>query len=286
MLFPTPQSLVIATAVADAVAALAGHGEGAAPLAGATWIMRAPVRQEPFARSYVAIGMIDELRHIEISDREVVIGSCATHAQLAAALASVPECHALAIAAASAANPAIRQVATIGGNLCTAAFAASDLVPALLCLEADIELATMGGIERMPIDRFLAKRGDLATGTLLTRVIVPRNPLRSVHVRLPLRKAGDYPVAIVSLAADFKPAGAVENIRITVGSVESVARRWETLEAELAGRTLDPQTAFELAEAHAEAFKGRDGVEAPGWYRVKVLPSLVRRAAQALLNRS
>ena len=283
---PIHRSLIVANSVADAVAALADHGERAAPLAGATWIMRAPIRQEPFEPSYVAIGSINDLRRIEISDREVAIGSCVTHAQLDTALANVPECQAMKFAAASAANPAIRQLATIGGNLCTAAFAASDLMPALLCLDADIELATTNGMERMPIERFIAKRGDLASTTLLTRIIAPRRPVRSVHVRLPLRKAGDYPVANLSLAARLSPNGTVEDIRIAVGSVEPVARRWEALEVALVGRTLDPQMAFELAQTNNATFDGRDGIEAPGWYRVKVLPSLMRRAAHALLEPS
>ena len=259
-----------------------------APIAGATWIMRAPIRQEPFDRTYVAIGKIDELRRVDISGREIAIGACVTHAQLAAALANVPECNALTVAGRrAAANPAIRQVATIGGNLCTAGFAASDLVPALLCLDADIEVATPGWHRAdadCPIPREARQR--LPPATLLTRIIIPRNPARSVHVRLPLRKAGDYPVAILSLAAAIGPDGSIEAVRVAVGSVETVARRWETLEAELRGRRLDPQTAFELADANAATFEGRDGIEAPGWYRVKVLPSLVRRAAQALLERS
>lgn len=285
-MFPSHQNLVVARSVAEAVAALADRGDGAAPLAGATWVMRAPIRQESFARAYVAVGTIGELRRIEMTVAEIAIGASVTHAQLVEALADVPECHALTVAAASAANPAIRQVATIGGNLCAAAFAASDLTPALLCLDADIELATAGGFERMPMARFLAERGSLAPTTLLTRIIVPRNPARSAHARLPLRKAGDYPVAILSLAAEISPHGVVETVRIAVGSVEPVARRWEALEAELVGRALDPHRAFQLAEANATTFDGRDGIEAPGWYRIQVLPSLMRRAAQALLERA
>jgi len=285
-LIPTHQNLVAARTVAEAIAALAERGDQAAPIAGGTWIMRAPIRQQPFERAYVAIGTIGELRRVDVSGSEVAIGACVTHAQLAAALANAPECNALMVAAAASANPAIRQVATIGGNLCAAAFAASDLVPALLCLDAEIELATTAGTERLPIARFLAQRGNPGAAVLLTRIFVPRKAARSVHVRLPLRKAGDYPVAILSLAAAIRPDGRIETARVAVGSVEMVARRWETLEAELAGRPLDPQTAFELADANAASFEGRDGIEAPGWYRVKVLPSLMRRAAQALLESS
>lgn len=271
-----------ARTVADAVAALADRGPDGAPLAGATWIMRGPIRGERRALSYVAIAGIDELREVAVLDREVRIGACVTHADLAAALAPVPDCRVLAMAAESSANPAIRNMATIGGNLCTTGFAAADLVPALLCLDAEVELAGPAGDERMPLDRFLAVRADREPGRILRSVIVPRAARRSAHIRLPLRKAGDYPVAIVSLSAALDADGRATSLAIAVGSVEPVARRWRRLEDHFVGRPLDAQTAREQAAALCAEFTGRDGIEAPGWYRVKVLPALVGRAVQAL----
>jgi carbon-monoxide dehydrogenase medium subunit len=274
-------SFYVAVSVADAVAALAERGLAGVPMAGATWIMRAPLRHEGMEKSYVAISTIEELRRIEISDREIVIGACVTHAELADALASVPQCRALAQAAGSSANPAIRQVATIGGNLCTSAFSAPDLVPALICLGAETEFETARGSERVSVERFLEMRAGMEPGWLLRRVIVPRRPVSSAHIRLPLRKAGDYPVAIVSLAVALGAEGVVENARIAVGSVEAVARRWPGLEAALTGQAFDPHRAAEQAQDLCAEFVGRDGIDAPGWYRLKVLPSLVRRAVQA-----
>jgi carbon-monoxide dehydrogenase medium subunit len=97
-----------------------------------------------------------------------------------------------------------------------------------------------------------------------------------------LRKAGDYPVAIVSMAVALGPDGLVSSASVAVGSVEPVARRWRRLEADLVGHRLDSQWAADKAESCAGDFHGRDGVEAPGWYRVKVLPALVRRAIDAI----
>lgn len=273
----------MAASLADAVAALADRGRVGAPLAGATWIMRSPLRggRQP-ALSYVAISRIDELRRVEIGEAEIAIGACVTHAELPSALADVPGCAALVQAAGGSANPAVRHVATVGGNLCAADFAAADLVPALICLGAVVELTSPAGVERVPVERFLGLRTQLAAGTVVSRVVVPRGMLRSAHCRLPLRKAGDYPVAIVSLAVELGADGRVGDARVAVGSVEAAARRWTRLEADLVGRPLDPQDAARLAESSAGAFTGRDGVEAPGWYRVQVLPSLVRRAAHVL----
>ncbi|AZO00832.1 FAD-binding molybdopterin dehydrogenase [Mesorhizobium sp. M9A.F.Ca.ET.002.03.1.2] len=280
------ERLYVATSLADALAALAERGGAASVLAGATWIMRAPLRHEPQDLSYVAISGIDELRRVEVLDHEISIGACVTHAELANALASSPECSALAQAAGSSANPAVRHVATIGGNLCASAFAAADLVPALICLDAELEIARPGGSERMTVERFLEIRAGIVPGCLVRRVIVPRTTRRSAHIRLPLRKAGDYPVASVSLAATPGPTGLVESARVAVGSVEPAARRWTQLEAGLVGRALDPRYAAEQAERLCGDFSGRDGIEAPGWYRVKVLPSLVRRAVVALQEQS
>ncbi|RWL81357.1 MAG: FAD-binding molybdopterin dehydrogenase [Mesorhizobium sp.] len=275
-----------ATSLADAIAALADRGSAGAALAGATWIMRAPLRHERRDLSYVAISKIDELRRLDILDREISIGACVTHAELASSLGSLPECRALAQAAVNSANPAVRNVATIGGNLCASAFAAADLVPALLCLDAELEIEGAKGSERMTVKRFLEVRTGIEPDRLVRRVIVPRTARHSAHIRLPLRKAGDYPAAIVSLAATLNPTGVVESARVAVGSVEPVARRWEQLETSLVGHSLDPRRATEQAERFCGDFLGREGVEAPGWYRVKVLPSLVRRAVLALQEQS
>lgn len=276
------QRLYVAASLADAASALIDRGLSGAPLAGATWIMRALLRQERQVLSYVAISKVDELQGVAINHDEISVGACVTHSQLAREPALISDCGALAIAAANSANPAVREVATIGGNLCAGDFAAADLVPALICLDAKLELHTPRGPERMEVERFLQMRANVEPGSLVRRIIIPRALRRSVHVRLPLRKAGDYPVAIVSFAAALDAGGVVKSARVAVGSVEPTARRWKRLETELTGRPLDPALAAEKAEGHCEEFQGRDGIEAPGWYRIKVLPYLVRKAVQAL----
>lgn len=282
----TPQahpSLYTAPSLAHALAALAERGTEGAPFAGGTWIMRAPLRHERTRSAYVALGRVPELGRIEIGDDHVAVGAGVTHARLAAGLAGLPDLRALAEAAGRSANPAIRQVATIGGNLSTPDFAAADLIPALLCLGTEVEIASSTSVERLSLEDFLALRSDLLAGCLLTRIVVPRSLVRSAHARLPLRKAGDYPVAILSIAVTRDRDGRVDTARVAVGAVEPVARRWSALEEALAGAALDATTAERAAADLSGVFIGREGVEAPGWYRVAVLPALVRRAVTALL---
>ncbi|MFC0191270.1 FAD binding domain-containing protein [Aureimonas pseudogalii] len=156
----------------------------------------------------------------------------------------MPDLAALAEAAGQFANPAVRNVATVGGNLCSTNFAAADLVPALICLEAEVELVDGTRRDRIAIERFLETRSVLPPGRIVARVLMPRSVGRSTHVRLPLRKAGDYPVAIASLHVEPDDRGNVGAIRVAVGSAEATATRWPGLEGCLAGRPLEADHAF------------------------------------------
>ncbi len=280
-------SLYMAKSLSDATVALTERGRDGAALAGATWIMRAPLRNERQDLAYVGISSVGEIRRIDIFEREICIGACATHEEVATALSNLPECRVLMQAAGNSANPAIRRAATIGGNLCAFAFPASDLVPALMALDASVELSAACGSERLTLQEFLAIRSRLQPGQLVTRLVIQRqHHVRSAHIRLPLRKAGDYPVAIVSMSVSIDPKGLIIESKVAVGSVESVPYRWHLLEASIVGRPLDASLLTGLAERTVPELKGRDGIEAPGWYRVKVLPSLVRRAVSDLQRQS
>jgi carbon-monoxide dehydrogenase medium subunit len=277
--------LTMARSLDEAVAALTDLGPEGAPLAGGTWVMREPTRGVQHRRSYVGIGRIPELSVIEVSTDKIRIGACATHADLVAGLSDVRSCHGLVSGAGKAANPSIRQMATLGGGLCCVDFAASDLLAALLCLGASVDLRSSSGTEQVSIGRFIEARGNFEPGVLLVAATVARERrVRTGHARLPLRKAGDYPVAIVSMAVELRDDGTIEDIRIAVGSVETVPKRWSRLEQSLIGWPLRPDEVRERALDHLDVFEPRDSVEAPAWYRVQVLPALARRAAQAVLD--
>lgn len=282
---PAKRSLHIARSVTEALEVRDRFGGNAEFFAGGTWIMRADRREEFEDRHYISIGGIKALAGISISKDEVVIGASTSHAELAAALTEVAGLRALHAAAVKSANPAIRNLATVGGNICTRGFAAADLVPALLCLSASLEFSGADGVERVTLETFLKTRSAVLPERILNRVIVPRKPRHSAHARLPLKKAGDYPVAIVSASLALGENGTVEHAVIAVGSVEHSARRWTSLETAIRGRRPTPSDVATLAKETAGEFQGRDGVEAPGWYRVKVLPELARRAFEDLAER-
>lgn len=270
--------------IQQAVSVLRDLDGAGVPLAGATWISRAATRCETPPGTYVSLAGIASLHEIHIDARQVSIGSLATHAGIAEALTGCKDLQALAMAAGMSATPAIRRVATIGGNICTTAFAPADLVPPLLVLDAEVEIQGSGGTAILPVAEFMSQRRDRAPSDLVCRIIIPRPARRSAHARLTLRKAGEYPVAHVSIAVATDALDRIAEAAIAVGSVEATARRWPALEAAIVGLAPDPAEMKQVAVAHLKDFTGRDAVDAPGWYRERVLPGLVARAFQALAD--
>ena len=258
----TPESISEASRLLSTV-------EDSAPLAGGTWIMRRN-GDERTRSLYVSLQQIPALRELDLGP-SLRLGASVTHSSLASALSDVNELAGLRDAAGRSANPAVRNMATIGGGLATTTFPSSDLVPALLALDAGVE--TAGG-ETVPLEAFLAERA--AQGKLITAVVVPARPVRSAHVRLLLRAAGDYPVAIVSVADAGDGC-----LRVAVGSVTSVAFRWTALEARV-GTDDSPSSAAAAARDLLPTLAPRDDVDAPGWYRAEVLPTLLERAVTRL----
>lgn len=245
-------------------------------VAGATWVLRAPLRHEPLAARFVALNKVNALDRFDVAPNAIGIGSMVTHERLARSLPTAMCLQALRNAAVRAANPGVRRVATIGGNISAHDFPASDLAAALISLEATVQIAQSSGERVMPVTEFLAQRKALQRPWLVTAIIVPMDPARaSAHERLPMRRAGDYPSAILSASAC--PQG---QWRIAVSAVEDQPKRWHALETVLQG--VNPSQAEEAARDLAYTFSGRDTPGMPGWYRTSVLPVLMRRAAATI----
>jgi carbon-monoxide dehydrogenase medium subunit len=273
------------TSVEEAVRLLTDLGDQAEPLAGGTWVMRAGLRGEARAPSYVLLTEVAGLTGVHSGD-PTVIGALATHRDLGETLSTDGPLGALAGAAAASAFPAVRNVATIGGNISLGArFPEADLVPALLASDASVELASAGGRSLRRIRDHIT-RNERVPGELLVSVHVPApQERRSGFQRLTVRGGGEYALASVAVSVDLGSDGTVVAARVAVGAVERLARRCPAAEAVLTGRPLDTTTAEEAGRTAARELDPRDDIYAPGWYRLAVLPALLRRAVAPLADR-
>jgi carbon-monoxide dehydrogenase medium subunit len=262
-----------ATSLEEAVSTLAGLGADGAALAGGTWIMRAPIRREQMKGTYVALTDIPELRR---RDRER-LGALLTHRELET------EPGALGEAARGSGPPAVRNVATLGGSVCASPFPESDLVPALLVLDAALVLASPSGEALVRLADYLPARASRPAGELVTAVALgAAGSWASAFERLTVRHGDEYAVANVAVSLELGADGAVTDARVAVGCVEQQARRVPEAERALVGQRADAAAGDAAGHAAAAALAARDGGDAPGWYRTAVLPPLVRRAGVRL----
>src|ERR1051325_9351835 len=109
-----------------------------------------------------------------------------------------------------------------GGKKCWAAFS-GDTAPALLCLDAELEIAGPTGRRRIPLREFYTGEGDarmkLEKNEILTKVFLPEETAgwKGAYLKLRMRGSIDYPLAGVAVA--LKKNGVVEDARVAITAV-------------------------------------------------------------------
>ena len=104
--------------VEEAARVLDGEGSGAMPLAGGTDLLPNMKRRQQVPRTLLSLRGIEELRDVRLEDSGAQLGACLTLADIATDARFRNGLTALAQAASLVATPHIRNMATLGGNLC------------------------------------------------------------------------------------------------------------------------------------------------------------------------
>ena len=250
------------------------------------------------------IGAMERLADLE-SDRELL----AVYPVLADALGEV-------------ATPLVRASGTVGGNLlvetrcfffnqsyfwraslgfclkadgdrchvvpqkerCYATFS-GDLAPALLALDAEVEIAGASGRRRVPLGGLYDGKGDgirrltLAPGELLVAVHLPP-PARGAkgrYKKLRIRPSFDFPELGVAVAGRWDSTR-VESLRLAVAGVETYPRRFDELTEALAGRAPTEEAVRHLAGEVMRNVRPVHNTFLPPDYRRRMVEVYVRRA--------
>ena len=224
----------------------------------------------------INIGGLDELHGIEVTGTEIVIGAATTIAELLQSSAIQEDASVLHSACTTFANTLIRNRATIGGNLANNAPCA-DTAPALLVLNAEVELASVIGSRRVPLDEFLLEpfKTKRQANEILTAVRFPIPPKTAVgrFQKMGLRKISCMAKVDVAILLDFDNAGTCINARIALGAASPVSMRAREAEELLVGQALSEELTVAVADKAAQAAVPRAGSE----YKQQVVAGLVRR---------
>jgi CO/xanthine dehydrogenase FAD-binding subunit len=276
--------LLIPNNLSSALDALAPADPGIRPLAGGTDMIvdvRAR-RAEPDV--LVALDRVAELRGIGRENGTVRIGAATPIAEFLKHPALLGH-DALRQAAFVFANPMIRNLATVAGNIASAS-PAGDMLTPLLALDAQVELVSSHSSRAMPLDQFFlgprktARRSD----ELIHNMLISGLPtgeergLRSASAfyKLGLRRADA--IALVSVAVWLERDGErVREVRIAMGAVAPRPMRASRAEAFLRGQVWSDALIAECARLASAECTPIDDLRASANYRRRMIAVYVRR---------
>lgn len=271
------------TRLDDALGALAA--QRLAILAGGTDFYPARVGK-PIDDDILDLTALAELRGIERDGERLRIGALTTWSDVCrAALPRWLRC--VQSAAREVGGVQIQNTATVAGNLCNASPAA-DGVPALLCLDAQVELASAAGRRIVPLEQFMlgsrktARRAD----ELVTAVLLPDWGERadSTFLKLGARRYLVISIAMLGIAIALDARGAIARCGIAVGACSPVARRLHDLERELIGQRLARGIGGVVRSQHLAPLTPIDDVRGTAAYRLDAVATLIRRGLEALTH--
>jgi CO/xanthine dehydrogenase FAD-binding subunit len=207
-------------------------------------------------------------RRIEASGARVSLGAGTSMA----AILTSPELPYLHAAAQAVGGPAIRNMATVGGNL----FAPSpygDIAVALLALDAQVMLLTGYGSPRaVALEEFLAGRDRNGQG-LVTAVQFTR-PQNAADFRFrKVSRVKPKGISLLTIAAHLPMSGGrVASARVAYGAMGPTPIRARGVERSLDGKALDATSIAAAKAAAGEGVRPATDAIASEWYRREVLP--------------
>jgi CO/xanthine dehydrogenase FAD-binding subunit len=259
-----PLAVQTFTSVAEASAAL--KQAGTRYLGGGTLAVRAANEGDLGFGTYVR-STDAALGAIEVADGRATLGASVTMAQIARDEALAP----LAKAARAVGGPAIRNMATVGGNLFAPA-PYGDFAVALLALDATVVVEG----EDVPIEPFLERRNAQMGIISAVKFGVPRD---GTFRFLKVARVKPKGVSVLSIAATLETDGdgTILDARIALGCMADRPMRAKAAEEALRGAALTTEGIARALEVIGEGTSPITDPIASAWYRSEVLPVHFRR---------
>ncbi len=270
--------------VEEAIALLETHGDEAKLLAGGQSLL--PLMKLRFASvsQLVDIGRIEGLSFIRRSDGVVSIGAMTTHRELAESGLLKEAQPLLPKAAIEIADVQVRNRGTIGGSLAHAD-PASDLVPVLLALEAELVICGPTGERRLTAGEFIESMftSVLEDDEILVEIRVPvaSATSRCSYAKVP-HPASHLPIVGVAAQVDFSPSGECAVARLALTGLAPVPFRATAAEECLRGQALSDATIEAAAECVTGDIDAMSDTFASADYRLHLARVHTARALAAL----
>lgn len=268
--------LLLPTSLEEACAQL-GDDPEAVPMAGATDLMvHWPSHFEAHKKTYLDLSAVEELRPHRFTEDALVLGGSTTYWQVMRDPRVCREFPLLLEAARQVGALQIQTRGTWAGNIVNASPAA-DGVPVLMAYDAEVELVSRRGEERIPLSEFYLgyKKMRRRPDQLIRGIRLPR---RSYEVEIFEKVGSRQAQAITKVGVAVTHSGA--GWRIVANSVAPSVCRCPALEA-LLGHDLPVTTPEHLLPAIKQDVSPIDDIRSTADYRRKVLARVLFWALKA-----
>jgi CO/xanthine dehydrogenase FAD-binding subunit len=262
----------------EALALKAEHPE-ALPIAGGTDVMVELNFDRVRPAAMLDLTRIGALREWGADDGRLRVGAGVSYTRIIDELGD--RLPALAVASRTVGSPQIRNRGTVGGNLGTAS-PAGDALPPLYVADAEVELASVDGVRRVPIGEFVEgpKRTCARPDELIAAFVLPAAAGAQQFAKIGTRNA--MVIAVCSVTLALWPAE--RSVRVCLGSAGPTPLRAVEAEAFASGvldwdatAPIDEAALDRFGELVAAAAQPIDDVRGSAAYRRHALAVLGRR---------
>jgi carbon-monoxide dehydrogenase medium subunit len=264
----------------EAVGLLQQHGDDAKILSGGQSLI--PMMKLRLARPshLIDINRIAGLSYIKEDGGFLKIGGLTREAEVESSELVRSKYPLLLDTATVIADPQVRNLATVGGNLAHGD-PANDHPATMLAFGAQVVATGAKGERIIEIDNFFVSLFTTALehGEILTEIRIPIPPLRSggSYVKLE-RKVGDFATAAVAVQLTLDEKGVVQKAGIGLTNVGGTPIRAKSAQDSLRGKKLDATTIGHAAQLAADAALPSSDLRGPAEYKTGLIKELTKRA--------
>lgn len=278
------------TSLDEAISLFESHGETAKFIAGGTDVIT-KIKEKKIAPHYlISLRHLPDLAGIQRDSEGVLrLGALTTHRMLERSALIQKHYPAIFDAVQNIGSVQVRNVATIGGNVCNAVPSADGVIP-LLTLGAHLTLVGPKGKRSLPLKSFFLGPGQtfMDHGEILTEFFIPPLLPRTsgAYIKHTRREAMELPILGVgmglSLADDLKTC---LKVRIGLGVAAPTPIRALQAEEYLTGKEVNTETLTEVGRLAAKETRMRDSIRGQAWYRREMVGVLINRLGMKCLER-
>lgn len=278
-----------AKSAAEAVSLLKEHPEARIICGGSDVLIK--IREGKMAGTeLVSIRNIPELYGVSLdSEGNIRIGAATTFSHITNDPIIQKYIPVLGEAVDMVGGPQVRNIGTIGGNICNGAVSA-DSAATVFSLEAQLEIMGAAGQRTVPVEEFYLGPGrvDLKQGEVVTHVIIPKNNYMGYcgnYIKYSMRDAMDIATlscSVVSKVSEDRKT--LEDVRITFGVAAPVPYRCRDTEALLKGMEIGDGLYQAAEDTVRKEINPRDSWRASKAFRLQIAGEIARRALQCTIE--